>query len=410
MPGKVRRLGVAARSLGLAAFGLSALLYGTAASAETAGCGQLLNETFTEFWGLPQGEDRYTADLDPLVTRCGSGDEAAFKNERPGTRNTFNGLHAYASGNDEAAGKAWQSAAAAGDPLAMVALGDQEVRLGLEEGWAEDGLKKAHDWYRKAADAGSPLGMSKLAWLYDEGHHVEADKAEAMGWYMKAAEAGEPTAMHRVGDGFRDGEGVAADIVIAIRWYVWAGEAGAEGAYYSLAVIYDDGVLVPEDDTKAVYYFRIAALAGVPEAMLGLGSMYHEGAGVERDYEEAAYWYQSAVDAGHDEAGALLGVMYYEGTGVEKDTEVALHFFVLAATVGRPDGMAYASIVYTEIGAYEAAYFWTILAVAHGVIEVTFRAIELRALLPDAVIEETEAQAAVWKPGTPAPEFDTIQH
>ncbi|MDJ0938100.1 MAG: hypothetical protein QNI93_22165, partial [Kiloniellales bacterium] len=95
-----------------------------------------MNETFTEFWGLPQGEDRYTADLEPLIARCDSG-EAAFKGDRAGTPETFRGLQAYANGQDEAANEAWQSGAAAGDPLAMVALGDQEVRLGLEEGWAE---------------------------------------------------------------------------------------------------------------------------------------------------------------------------------------------------------------------------------------------------------------------------------
>lgn len=409
MTDKPRRAGGAASPLALAAISLSALLYSGAVLAAEPSCGQLMNETFTEFWGLPQGEDRYTADLKPLVVRCGSGD-AAFKGDGPGTPETFLGLQAYANGHDEAADKAWQSGAEAGDPLAMVALGDQEVRLGLEEGWAEDGLKKAHDWYQKAADAGSPLGISKIAWLYDEGHHVEADEAEATAWYMKAAEAGEPTAMRKVGDSFRDGKGVAPDIVIAVRWYVWAGEAGDEVAYYSLAVIYDEGTLVPEDDTKAVYYFRIAALAGVPEAMLGLGSMYHEGAGVKQDHTEAAHWYESAMDAGLEEAGANLGLLYYEGAGVERDHEVALQFFVVAAVAGRPDGMAYASLAYSEMGEYEAAYFWAIVAITYGVIEITLRALELREMLPEAVVEETEAQAASWTPGTPAPEFQAIQH
>ncbi len=408
MTGRTERNAAAAHPLGLAAVCLSALLFSGAAVAEEASCGALMKETFTEYWGLPQGEDRYTADLEPLFARCGG--DAALKNEAAGTRDTLLGLQEYANGRDEAAAAAWQRGVAAGNPLAMVALGDQEVRIGLEDGWAEDGLEKAHGWYRKAADAGSPLGMSKLASLYDEGHHGEADPDEAMAWYMKAAEAGEPTAMRRVGDGFRDGKGVAADIVIAIRWYVWAGEAGDDLAFYSLAVIYDEGVLVPEDDTKAVYYFRIAALAGVPEAMLGLGRMYHEGAGIERDYEEAAYWYENAVDSGYDEAGANLGLLYYEGTGVERDHEVALHFFVIAATAGRPDGMTYASILYTEMGEYEAAYFWTLVAITYGVIEITFRALELRGLLPEATVEETEARAAAWTPGTPAPESQPIQH
>ena len=91
MTDRPRRAGGAASPLALAAISLSALLYsGTALAAEPS-CGQLMNETFTEFWGLPQGEDRYTADLEPLVTRCGSG-EAAFKGDGPGTPETFRGL------------------------------------------------------------------------------------------------------------------------------------------------------------------------------------------------------------------------------------------------------------------------------------------------------------------------------
>ena len=407
MTGKAGRSRVTIASF--TALCLSAVLFGGSAAAGESSCGQLLNETFAEHWGLPQGEDRYTADIAPLVERCG-GEAAAFAGDPAGTRKTFRGFQDYASGNDEAATEAWQDAAAAGDPLAMVALGDQEVRAGLEEGWAEDGLEKAHGWYRKAADAGSPLGMSKLAWLYDEGHHVEADSEAALAWYVKAAEAGEPTAMRNVGDHFRDGKGVEADIVVAIRWYVWAGEAGDELAYYSLAVIYDQGVHLPEDDTKAVYYFRIAALGGVPEAMHDLGSMYHEGAGVERDYAEAAYWYERAVDEGYDAAGGGLGLLYYEGLGVERNTVVALQFFVLAATAGRPDAMANASMLYREVGDHQASYFWGVLAVANGMLEITVIVIELRAILPAPVAKETETMAASWTPGTPPPEFQTIQH
>ena len=74
MNNRPRCAGGAARSFTLAAISLAALLHSGATLASQPSCGQLMNETFTEFWGLPQGEDRYTADLEPLIARCDSGE------------------------------------------------------------------------------------------------------------------------------------------------------------------------------------------------------------------------------------------------------------------------------------------------------------------------------------------------
>ncbi len=401
MPGGVWRNDGIITLCYMLAFALAIAVCAGEASASKASCGQLLEERFAAFWGLPKpGED---VDLRPLAERCGTA--SAAEAESPGSQMTFAGLRAYVGGDGEAAFQAWMRAAEAGNPLAMVALGDQSFRTGLDDDLFDEGASAAFAAYRTAAGWGSPLAMSKLAWLYDRGYHVERDPAEALSWYMQAAEAGEPTAMRRVGDHFKTGTAVAKDVGTAVRWYEWAGQAGSAAAHHNLGVLYDEGLEVPEDKGKAVHYYRLAAYGGHPEAMLGLARMYEHGAGVTRDYAEAIYWNKRAIAAGLDVAGGKLGAMYYEGLGVERNLETALKYFLLAATAGRPEAMANVSSVYMDLGAYRAAYFWTVLATKNGMRRVAFRLAELQALLPDAVTAETEAQALAWTPGSPPPEL-----
>jgi len=402
MPGEAGRANGAISVYYATIFSLAIVLCNDTVAVEGPGCGQLLSRAFTTSWGLPQ--PGATVDLQPLVERCDTV-AAPSKTDRPGTQLTFIGLRAYVGGDSTTAYEAWTRAAEAGNPLAMVALGDLTFRTGLDDDLFEEGASAAFAAYRTAAGWGSPLAMSKLAWLYDQGYHVERDPAEALAWYMKAAEAGEPTAMHNVGNFFKTGTAVAKDIETAIRWYEWAGQAGSAAAYHSLGVLYDEGLEIPEDDSKAVHYYRLAAYGDHREAMPNLARMYKQGAGVERNYAEAVHWYQRAIDAGLDSAGSNLGEMYYEGVGVERNLETALRYFLLAATAGRPEAMAKASSVYMDLGAYRAAYFWTVLATKAGKREVAFRLAELQALLPDTVMAETEAQALAWTPGSPPPKL-----
>ena len=152
---------------------------------------------------------------------------ASFENDPPGTLMAFIGYHEFVKGRTSAAVNAWQAGVPDANALAMVALGDVALRVGADEGRFDDGLRKAYDWYRRAAEAESPLAMSKLAFFYDQGHHVARDPVEALAWYTRAAEAGEPTAMFNVGNFFVAGKAVAKDIEAAMRWYERGGRAGS---------------------------------------------------------------------------------------------------------------------------------------------------------------------------------------
>lgn len=386
--------------------GLSAFLYTPAQSADWASCSEALEQTFTKHWGLPLSVEK--ADAIDVIDRCAHAETLAAGLEEPGRVLTFRGLMEYYAGRNAEAARSWRRGAEAGDPLSMVALGDAFGRIITKESETELRLEAAYGWYRKAAEAGSPLGMSKLAFYYDHGYHVEEDPVEALRWYMTAAEAGEPTAMHNVGSFFKEGRGVAPDIDLAIRWYKWAGEAGAAEAYHNLGVLYDEGLAVAKDDAKAVYYYRLGAYGGFPDAMHNLAWMYKHGAGVERDYAEAIHWYERAMDAGLEIAASNLGVIYYQGVGVEQDTEKAMSYFLMAANAGQAEAMGNVSTIYMDSGTYPEAYFWTVLAVVHGLAEISFRLVELQRLLPETTLATIESHAEAWAPGSPMPDLASL--
>ena len=107
----------------------------------------------------------------------------------PGRFLTLRGLLEYCEGLNEAALRRLGSTAAAA--VARPAGGARELhgivfvrRIGDSSTRA---LKRPMDGTRKAADAGSPLGLSKLAFYYDQGFHVEEDPEEALRLYMTAA-------------------------------------------------------------------------------------------------------------------------------------------------------------------------------------------------------------------------------
>jgi len=55
-----------------------------------------------------------------------------------------------------------------------------------------------HNWFRKAAAAGSAAAMHNLGAMYEHGHGVAQGYAQARGWYRRAAEAGNAPAAERL--------------------------------------------------------------------------------------------------------------------------------------------------------------------------------------------------------------------
>lgn len=126
------------------------------------------------------------------------------------------------------------------------------------------------------AQAGDSSAMAAIGTLYDTGHGVSQDFANALAWYRRAAEAGNVRAMFNVGAMYDSGRGTPRDPAEAIHWYREAADNGNGRAAYDLGVIYRDGDGAPRDRTLAIRYFREAAAAGIVAArgnLIRLGAL-----------------------------------------------------------------------------------------------------------------------------------------
>ncbi|MBI1385812.1 MAG: SUMF1/EgtB/PvdO family nonheme iron enzyme [Rhizobiales bacterium] len=122
--------------------------------------------------------------------------------------------------------------------------------------------------YTEAAEAGEPIAMVNLGNKYLEGRGVDTDEAAALAWYRKAANAGEPWGMYELGQFYRhradvqsirNGVPYAETPAEARRWYVMAANAGLVDAMLKM------GNIVPDHEAKD--WYRKAADAGSPMGM-----------------------------------------------------------------------------------------------------------------------------------------------
>ena len=100
-----------------------------------------------------------------------------------------------------------------GDVQAQVDLGDL-FRKGQEV--AKD-LRKAMEWYQKAAALGNAQAQANLGEIYEEGEGVAKDVATAIEWYQKAAAQGNAFGLLKLGECYRYGSGVKEDTAKAFE-------------------------------------------------------------------------------------------------------------------------------------------------------------------------------------------------
>ena len=189
--------------------------------------------------------------------------------------------------------------------------------------------------YRQLADAGYPSAISNLGNIYEQGHGVAKDKAEAFRLFRQAAEKGLASAINLVGRMYALGEGVAKDQVEAAQWFRKGAEAGSREAMVNLGIQYANGLGVPKDPAEAFRLFRQAVEKGEPNALNNLGWMYEYGLGTTKDEAEAVRLYRQAADKGVALGTLNLGRLYAEGRGVAKDEAQAVRLFRQAAQQGQ---------------------------------------------------------------------------
>ena len=149
--------------------------------------------------------------------------------------------------------------------------GDVEAQLKLADSYYEGDddyvgvskdLRKAAQWYRKAAEQGNASAQFNLGLMYGNGEGVPQDAPEAVRWYRKAAEQRVPAAQFNLGVRYQTGDGVPKDAREAVQWYRKAAEQGVVDAQFNLGVMYGNGEGVPKDAVQAYAWFNLSAAQG----------------------------------------------------------------------------------------------------------------------------------------------------
>lgn len=273
----------------------------------------------------------------------------------------------------EGRGREGAAAAAGGEGAADEAPTPESIAA-AQEAAIDEGLAAynrgdhatAYRLFRPIAELGNARAQNNLGALYDQGHGVAQNDAEAVLWFRRSAEQGHRLGQYNLARHLLDGRGVEVDIEEAARLFRLSAEQGHAPAANELGRLHYDGRIAGADDGEAVKWFRRAALAGDPWAQFNLGLAYENGRGVLPNPEAAWQWFRASAEshAPGDEAAAvaardrLLALLSRDVTA-----EVTFHAS-RTQTADAYDVRAVTAYEMLEAGEYRLALFGFNLALA----------------------------------------------
>ncbi|CAH1761465.1 11364_t:CDS:2 [Entrophospora sp. SA101] len=149
----------------------------------------------------------------------------------------------------------------------------------------EDRLEKSTEYFRIAADKGSPVGMVLYGLALRHGWGCKKNTQLAIEYLSKVAKVAE----------------VAENDIETISKSSHKGELVL--AIYELGNCFQHGWGVQKSKSTAARYFQIAADLGDPDAQNEIGHCYYNGEGVKKDMKTAAKYYRLAHEQGHGTMG-----------------------------------------------------------------------------------------------------------
>ncbi len=286
--------------------------------------------------------------------------------------------------NDEQYRYWMHRAAEHGDSLAMQNLGYYY--------WSEKrkasntDIRKAIDWFTRAANAGQAQAWFCLGRIYGQGNEIEADREEAFRCYKRAVEGGYTAACGNLGLYYLYGIGTEANPQQAIRLLTQAVDEGyADVAIYlyeycfveehadshlykktsikllkkgaemehaesvfKLSLCYEIGSGVKKSPRMYYELSKKATELNHEVAPNNLGLHYELGKFVEQDYSKAAELYLRAAEAGDAIAQFNLACLYEKGKGVPKDEQQAFYWFKQSADNGDTNALLEVAVRYRD--------------------------------------------------------------
>ena len=233
------------------------------------------------------------------------------------------------------------------------------------------------DDLRRQAESGNAEAAFQLGTIYDLGHLVPQDFAQAAMWYRKAAEQGHAAAEFNFGAMCDNGRGVPRDRLAAALWYRRAARHGNARAPFDLGLMYEHGDGVRRDAARALNWYRLAAARGIKAARRKVAALtrapraeappaqppasieqaraeyergldYYDGRGVAQDSAAALAWFEKAAAHGYAPAAYGLGYLHEHGDGVAPNRLRAYAWYRLAAERLPPGTMRDAALVSAE--------------------------------------------------------------
>ncbi|BCG87089.1 hypothetical protein MesoLj113c_31990 [Mesorhizobium sp. 113-3-9] len=166
--------------------------------------------------------------------------------------------------------------------------------------------------FEMAAEAGSPLAQSRLAFLYLEGLGVEKDKAAARRWAQRAADAGDGFAIYqlaRMAETDETPAGASMALSLYQRFLSEPGRFRASEGPTAAALLLANRMMSPgaalSSEAAATAIMNVAEVA--PDFALALARVnLCTGCGGVIDVNKAAEWLRLAHDFGNQDAGYEL--------------------------------------------------------------------------------------------------------
>ena len=196
------------------------------------------------------------------------------------------------------------------------------------------GYDSALSWLRRNVSQNNFHSQFLLGYLYEHGHGVPRDYAQAARCYEAAAVQGHHASQNNLAGLYQHGLGVRRNFSKAFELYLAAARQNDPVAQSNLAAMYYDGHGTPRNFSEAAHWFRLAADTGDPVGQHDLGVLYYKGQGVPLDYNVAAHWVILSAQQGHPYAASDLAFLYENGKGVPLDYIAAYAWYSRAAASG----------------------------------------------------------------------------
>ncbi len=215
-------------------------------------------------------------------------------------------------------------------------------------GGLEKDTFKAVELFNQAAEGGSYLGMSNLAYLLAcdalQGLSSIPIISTSGGTFSGTLNCIVATTNQAGGEScsYKRNEisssklksEMNAQLRKAVNLFRRAADAGIQDASYQLGRLYSQGVGLPLDPVAAFVNFEVAAGMGHIIASTCCADMLYSGIGCTKDPSEAAILYKYAARVGSDASSMnALGIMYEEGIGIEQNWQTSHRWYLQGAEV-----------------------------------------------------------------------------